>query len=448
MKIFLIQSFLGKEDLPIYPLGLVRLASCISGHEVRICDLNLYKDPEAVLEKEILEYQPDLIGVSLRNIDNQERINPLFYYKNFVTLVQKIKKLAPERPLVVGGMGFSLFSNEIMERCSAIDYGVYLEAEETFPELLNNLDHPECVKGIYYRKNGEVKFTGKREVKELDSLPPIRREYIDMSLYPSLVTSIGVESKRGCVFNCIYCNYPFLSGRKIRLRKPEEVVDEIEEMVKKYGISKFIFVDPVFNYPVDHAGKICSGIIERGLNVDWGAYMDIRYASLDFLLLARNSGCMDFIFSPDGLTNKSLKSLKKGITEKDIRTVYQLFKTHDKLKDAFVIFDLFLNPPGQDLRGLMKTLWFHTWVNFSLRGRGKVILKWIRIEPGTEIQKIAISNGDLKENDSLLPTTSEGLQNTFYSHPSLAKLDLFIIFFIKITRAIKKHVSLLLAKRR
>ena len=450
LKILLVQSFLGRDDLDdlkVYPLGLVRLASCITNHDVQICDLNLYKDPQAALEKEILEYQPDLIGVSLRNIDNQDRINSEFYYKYFVEIIQKIKEVGPELPLVVGGMGFSLFAHEIMKDCDAIDFGVYLEAEETFPELLNNLENPESFKGIYYRKNGAVEFTGRRKIKEIDSLEPVRRDYIDMSLYPSRVTSIGVESKRGCSFNCIYCNYPFLSGNRIRLRKPEKVIDEIEEMVKKYGINKFIFVDPIFNFPEDHASEICSEIIKRGLNVKWGVYMDIRYASLNFLLLARSSGYTDFIFSPDGLTDNSLKSLKKGITENDIKTIYRLFKTNEKLKDAFVVFDLLLNPPAQDLRGLMKTLWFYIMANLSLRGRGRVTVNWIRIEPGTEIHKIAIASGAMKENDSLLPKTLKDLQNTFYSHPSLKKLDAFIIFFVKTVKAIKKYISLLLMKK-
>lgn len=442
MKILLVQSYSEKEEIKVYPLGLVRLASCINSHEVRICDLNLYENPYKKLEEELFEYQPNIVGVSLRNIDNQDRVNPKVYYKYFVTAVKKIKEVKPESPIIVGGMGFSMFAFEIMERCDEVDYGVYLEGEITFPALLNNLDNPESVKGIYYRQNGEIKFTGVRKQLDIDRLPSIQRDYVDMSRYPSLVTSIGVESKRGCVFDCIYCNYPFLSGNRIRLREPKKVVDEIEEMVKVHGITKFIFVDPIFNAPVDHANEICREIIKRNLNVCWGAYMDIRFASENFLLLARDSGCTDFHFSPDALADKALKSLRKGITENDIKIIYRLFKINGKLKDAFVIFDLLLNPPGQDLRGMLKTLWFYVWANFSLGERGRVTVNWIRIEPGTEIHKIALANGVLKPNDSLLPKTLEGLRDTFYNHPSLKKLDIVILCFMRTVKLSKKVVYL------
>lgn len=443
MKILLVQSYSKKEEFKVYPLGLVRLASCIDDHEVRICDLNLYENPYMKLEKELLEYNPDIVGVSLRNIDNQNRLNPVYHYKEFTAAIKKIKTTKPDSIIIVGGPGYSMFPREIMERNDELDIGVYLEGEETFSELLNNLNKPEFVKGVYYRRHGEVKFTGKRRLPDLDNLPTLQRGYLDMSLYPSEVTSIGVESKRGCVFNCIYCNYPLLNGNRIRLRKPEKVVDEIEEMVDVYNIDKFTFVDPIFNVPLDHASEMCREIIRRNIKVDWGAYMNIRYATKDFLLLARDSGCTNFIFSPDGISDNVLRSLRKGITEDEIKNIYRLFKTNERIKDAFVLFTLLLNPPGGDSRAMLKTLCFHKWAKYSLKGRGGTIVGWIRIEPGTEIHKLALTNGALKPDGRLLPETSEKLQDTFYIHPPLKKLDAVIINLMKMSTILKRTVGIL-----
>jgi putative variant cofactor biosynthesis B12-binding/radical SAM domain protein 1 len=440
MKILLIQSYLEKEDLKVYPLGLVYLASCINGHDLRICDLNLYKDPYVKLEKELLEYNPNVVGISLRNIDNQDRANMVYYYKDFTAIIIKIKAVKPDILLVVGGAGYSMFAREIMERNAQLDFGVYLEGEETFQELLSNLDNPESVKGLYYRQNGEIKFTGKRRLPDMDNLPPLQRGYVDMSLYPSVVTSIGVESKRGCAFDCIYCNYPFLNGKRIRLRKPEKVVDEIEQMVNVQGINKFTFVDPIFNVPLDHASKICREIIRRNIKVNWGAYMHIRYATKDFLLLARDSGCTNFIFSPDGMSDNVLRSLGKGITEDEIKNIYRFFKTKKGIKDAFVLFTLMLNTPGESFHSLFKTLWFHVWTKYSLRRRGGTIISWIRIEPDTEIHKIALANGALKPDVMLLPETSEKLQDTFYIHPPLKNLAFILITLLKTIGQIKKII--------
>jgi hypothetical protein len=414
MKILLIQSYLEKEEFKVYPLGLVRLASCINSHEVRICDLNLYENPYAKLEKELLEYNPDLVGISLRNIDNQSRLNPVYHYKEFTAAIKKIKMIKPDSLLIAGGAGYSMFAREIMERNVELDIGVYLEGEE--------------------------KFTGKRRLPDMDNLPPLQRGYVDMSLYPSVVTSIGVESKRGCAFDCIYCNYPFLNGKRIRLRKPEKVVDEIEQMVNVQGINKFTFVDPIFNVPLDHASKICREIIRRNIKVNWGAYMHIRYATKDFLLLARDSGCTNFIFSPDGMSDNVLRSLGKGITEDEIKNIYRFFKTKKGIKDAFVLFTLMLNTPGESFRGLFKTLWFHVWTKYSLRRRGGTIISWIRIEPDTEIHKIALANGALRPDVMLLPETSEKLQDTFYIHPPLKNLAFILITLLKTIGQIKKII--------
>ena len=439
MKILLFQSYLKKAGLKVYPLGLVSLASCVNNHEVRICDLNLYEKPFQTLGKELQEYEPDLIGISFRNIDNQDRLDPVYYYQDFVKATRTIKAAKQDTPLVVGGPGFSMFAREIMERNPELDFGVYLEAEETFPELLRNLKNPATVKGIYYRQNGFVQFTGARKLPNLNNLPPIQRSYVDMSLYPSSITSIGIQSKRGCDLKCIYCNYPFLSGNKVRMRQPEKVVDEIEELVNIHHITKLIFADPIFNKPLDHANEICREIIRRGLNVKWGAYMDIRYSTKEFLLLARDAGCTDFIFSPDGISNNALMSLRKGITEQEYRKIFQLFKKNEKLRNAFVIFDFMINPPKENLRGLLKTLWFYVWANISLGKQGRITANWIRIEPATEIHELAISEGLLKPSTCLLPENYEGLKDTFYINPSLKYLDSAVVCFMKSIKLARKY---------
>ena len=437
MRILLVQSYLAKEDVRLYPLGLVCVASSLNNHQVCICDLNLYEDPFAQLEKQLLEYRPDVVGVSLRNIDNQDRINTVYYYNDFVRTIKRIKAVAPKVRLIVGGAGYSMFAREIMQRNGEIDFGVYLEGEPTFPELLDNLDDPAAVRGLYYRERGEVRFTGEREPPELDSLPRTQRSYADMSAYDNTIINIGVESKRGCMFDCIYCNYPFLNGNTISRRDPKNVVDEIEDMVNEYGIRRFTFVDPIFNVPIDHANQICREIIKRNLDVSWGAYMHLRYATEQFLLTAREAGCEAFIFSPDGASDNALKSLCKRITEAELRKVYKLFRTNEKLKDAFVLFTLMLSPPGGTFRDLVKTLWFHTKAKHQLRGRGGAIMGWIRIEPKTKVHELAI--GGSKHGIDLLPESAGALENTFYKNPSLRMFDAAIFHLMKMTRPSKKN---------
>ncbi len=450
MKILLIQAYLGKHIPPTFPLGLAYLAACLPDHEVRILDLNIYQDPYAEFQRLAVEFLPDIVGVSLRNIDDQSRLAIRYFYKEYRLLIKLIKQLLPHIPLITGGAGFSMFAGKIMERNPEIDFGVLHEGEKSLPDLLNNLDTPQNVKGILYRNNGAVIFSPQRELPDVKSIPFPRRELLALPEYPvaSLPYALGVQTKRGCSLDCTYCNYPFLSGNKVRLRVPASVVDEIQELQKKHGISNFIFTDSVFNVPINHAQQICEEIIHRGLKVKWGAYLDLRFADEDFLVLAKRAGCDDFICSPDAVSEGALKGLNKGITKADIDRVYKLFKHNEKFKQVHVYFSFLLNGPGETFFGLLQILFYYIKIKVSLSGRGDASVNWIRIEPDTDIYKLAKKNKSLDPYTDLLPETEAGCSSLFYSQPPLNFLDYPIIGFLKFLRGANRKIMDILRKGR
>ena len=124
--------------------------------------------------------------------------------------------------MAVGGAGFSMFAKEIMERHQRLDFGLVLEAEESLPELLHNLEQPEQVAGIYFRTADEVRYTGDRLLPVFPSAPYPRRDFLDLQPYLQIPFSMGVRTKRGCALKCAYCNYPFLNGQRFRLRTVEQ----------------------------------------------------------------------------------------------------------------------------------------------------------------------------------------------------------------------------------
>jgi len=400
MNILLVQAYLGRAEPPVFPLGLSQLAAYVKGHNLESFDPNVSKSPRAEFKSILSKFKPDLIGISIRNIDSTNKRKVVFYYRYFKEMIDMIKD-GPARhsKIIVGGSGFSMFARKIMHEEPRIDFGVYLEGEKTFPDLIDNLEAPQNVKGIFYRNNGQVFFTGLREHTNLNGAPPADRGIISMGLYVDVPDAIGVETKRGCSLSCIYCVYGFLNGKRYRLIDPKRIVDEIEGLVSRWGITRFMFVDSVFNIPLSHAEVICNEIIKRSVEVSWSAWFNEKYMTEGFVGLVKEAGCDKIMLSPDGFSDKVLLRLGKVFNKRDILNTFDILKKMDGLE---VCFNFFKNPPEQDLRTFLSLLLFYLKAKFELRNRVHFEFNSMRIEPHTKLREIALEEGFISKEDSLL----------------------------------------------
>jgi radical SAM superfamily enzyme YgiQ (UPF0313 family) len=422
MKILLIQAYLGRKELPIFPLGLGMLAAASPGHDVRICDPNVSDDPYGEIKKQLCGFHPDLVGISLRNIDNQQADDYFYYFKTVEPTLRMIKESTPDAAIAIGGAGFSMFAEQIMKRLKDIDFGVFLEGDESFPELLDNFGSPEKVKGIYYRKNGEVVFSGSRPLPDISRLPQPRKDLVDIRKYTTHQEGIGIQTKRGCPLRCCYCTYPALNGNIVRQRSPETVVDEIEDW-GRHGVTAFFFADALFTLPVNHATRICEEIIRRKLKVTWSAWAEPRFVTREFLSLAARAGCTFIAYSPDALSPGALNSLGKTITKKDVKKAYDLTAEFPGIKTGF---GFFVSSPNESARGLFEMLWFFIKGTIVLKYRngGGVGLNWIRMEPGTRIYEIALREKVISPETELLPEFADAKPaELFYISPTVRKYD-------------------------
>jgi len=417
---------------PLYPLGLVYLANALSKHDVQIFDMNVWELTFAYenLKKKLVDFNPDIVGISIRNIDTTNRRDIFNYFKTVRPTARIIKETSPDCTLLAGGPAFSMFAEKIMSRIPEIDYGCYLEGEESILELLDKLESPESVKGIYIRKNGGVHFTGNRKLPDFDKLQIPRRDseiidntsYIQFENFPQIY-NIGIQTKRGCVLNCSYCSYPFLSGNKLRLRSPKDIVDEIEYLIS-LGMTQFSFVDNVFNIPKSHAEEICEEMIMRKLNVKWSAWFEIKNTTPELMRLAYKAGCRKAGFSPDAATNNTLASLQKGITEAHIKKNVKLMSTFPEIE---VGYGIFLVCPGTNLKDYLKTLIAYVRMSLQLYRQGGVHLGWVRIEPNTDLHQQAVEQGIIRIDAELLPENDKDFAKLFYVHPSFRYLDACVI---------------------
>lgn len=410
MRVLMVQSpsVEGITQERVYPIGIVSLASWLknSGHEVDLIDMNLEVDPYGALKGKLSDFQPEVVGVSLRNIDplankTSSLIPP------FIVTVRLISSVLPKARIIAGGTGFSLFPERLMQELPEIDYGIVGEAETSFPALLASLENPPGLKGLCWREGSAIRILPPSQEFDMTAYVLPDRKLLDPSLYTGLnnyVPAVGIETKRGCPYHCAYCVYPKLQGRKLRCRQPVAVVDEMEILHKEYGIESFHFTDPVVNLPNDHLEEICREILRRRLKVRWDGFMREDCLNEENTNLFARAGCECFSFSPDGLCQETLDILNKGLTEAQILKAAGLVARTDVIS----VYHFMVNVPGENVETMQKGIDFLERI-YELHARkrnlGAVVLNNIRILPGTPVEAMARKNGVIyPDTDLLYPT--------------------------------------------
>lgn len=388
MNVLLIQAPLGRDQVPVYPIGLSYLAAALGDrHEVEILDANVCSRDQ--IGKTLERFDPEVIGFGLRNIESSQSFDHYRYFDHFPPFVRWIKSQAESATMIVGGSGFSVFPEQVMVACPDLELGIELEAEATFPRLLEKLDRPEEVRGVYYRDRNGVRFTGPAPLPDFATLPrPVRLR--DLSPYQIETFQLGVQSKRGCAHRCLYCDYPYLNGNRMRLRPAADVVDELEALKQDHGIEGFFFSDGVFNEPRRHSEEICREMIRRDLGLRWSAYFSMRSFDESYLETAAAAGCELFGFAPDGLRQATLDSLDKDITEERISEVLELFRHREYPKLGLWFM---FNVPEASWRDFLLVLKATLWWPLKYPSLELVGVTNMRIFPNTPLQQLARRQG-------------------------------------------------------
>lgn len=412
MRVLLVQAFTALDMELVYPIGLAYLAAHLDDHEVEIFDLNLHRDDPYRPFGEVLDrMKPDVVGVSLRNMKVGM---PHLHTDDFQPqqeAIEFVKERLPGVKVVAGGTAFSLYSEAMMRRLSAIDMGCWGESEATFPQLLTKLDRPWEVKGVYYRDpdGGQVKFTGYQDKVDFKALRPPRRDLVDHAPYlASSFVSVGVQAKRGCALRCIHCSDTYLLGHQVRMRDPKDVVDEMQRLVEDHGVQQMFFCDQIFNIPVKHAIDICKEIVDRRLEVAWSAWFNEHRNTLpdELMIWLKRAGCGLLSFSPDHVDDRMLKNLDKNFRHEDMLYTVQVAKKHG----MDVEYSFFLNSPGEDLRSLMSILRFLVHARLQLGGQLRLftllMMQPIRIYPHTRLAELARESGIITPDNDLIEASN------------------------------------------
>ena len=388
------------------PIGLAYLAAHLDGHEVGIFDLNLHRDdPFNKLEAMLRAFNPEVVGISLRNMKVGM---PHLYTDDFAPQQETIlvvKRVCPGVTVIAGGTAFSLYAEAMMRRVPAIDIGVWGEAESRLPRLLEHLDDPGVVPGVYFRDGDAVRYSGAPPTVDFAALRPPRRDLVPHTPYAaSSFVSVGVQTKRGCALTCVHCSDVFLVGNRVRARPVRDVVDEMQSLVEDHGVKQIFLCDQIFNIPVSHAIDLCREIVDRGLEVAWSAWFNEHAKTLpdELLVWLKRAGCGLLSFSPDHVDDRMLRNLQKNFRHEDLLYTVAAAKKHDMA----VEYSFFLNSPGEDLRSLLAILRFLAHARLELGPRLRpftlLLMQPIRIYPHTRLAELAREAGLIPEDHDLI----------------------------------------------
>ena len=404
-RVLLVSTNREKQPYPVVPNGLACVASALdaAGHNVRFLDLCFSRDPIARARDVAREFNPEVIGVSVRNIDNSDAIALQHYTPEARSVLHALRNAAPTAKIVAGGAAFGV-APEALFRELGVDYAVAGDGERASVSLISALSSGipiEGIPGVVRERNGTVIFTPPGEDADLDSLPrPQLHRWIDLRRYQRNGATIPIQTKRGCVYKCIYCTYRNVEGWGYRTRDPELVADEIEELKTEAGIHHFDFVDSTFNSPPGHALQVCEAITRRKLRVQLDTTnFTPAAASSELLGAMKAAGFRSLGITAESASDTVLAKLEKGFNAAKVRDVAERVESHG-IKALWIFL---IGGPGETRHTLEETLHFARWR--LIRGDAVYLTVGLRIYPGTSLHKIAIAEGAVPAESTLLDPT-------------------------------------------
>jgi anaerobic magnesium-protoporphyrin IX monomethyl ester cyclase len=404
-RVLLVSTNRERQPYPVVPNGLACVASALdaAGHDVRFLDLCFARDPVRRARDVVRTFHPDIIGVSVRNIDNSDAVALRHYTPEARAVLRALRQAAPGAKIVAGGAAFGV-APEALFRDLAVDYAVAGDGERASVALISALASGapvEAIPGLVRERNGTVVFTPPGEDADLDSLPPPSlHRWIDLARYQRNGATVPIQTKRGCVYKCIYCTYRNVEGWGYRIRDPELVADEIEELKVKAGIHHFDFVDSTFNSPPGHALRVCEAITRRRLRVQLDTTnFTPAAASSELLGAMKLAGFRSLGITAESASDPVLEKLEKGFNAARVREVAERVESHG-IKTLWIFL---IGGPGETRHTLEETLHFARWR--LIRGDAVYLTVGLRIYPGTTLHRVAIAEGVVPADSALLDPT-------------------------------------------
>ncbi len=447
----------------VYPIGVTYIADFIHRRKPevrqRILDLSLF--PLAQRRQAILdaatECTPNLVCFSWRDIqifsphegdsslehafnfyfasNPLKRITASFagvkqlyrYYNHINTILSYpalVRKEFPRVQMMIGGGAFTAFADQLIEKLPEGIIGILGEGEDA---ILKVIEGRSIEDERYIIKEGNQIRKGRQaspalleswpvDLPYLTSIFPQYREYVD--------ESIGVQSKRGCPYDCAFCLYPYIEGKRVRYRPPETVVKDIAQHYHQWGARRFWFTDAQF-ITGKEAYPQCTEILERilaeKLDIEWSGYIRTSLITSELAKLMVRSGVGDLEVAITSGSQEVLNNLHMG---------FKLERLYDGCRylaeagfKGKVILNYSLNSPKETEESLLQSVESYKMVA-SILGEERVfpLMFFLGIQPNTDLEQRLLEEGYLSAGYNPLMLTPTSIRKLLYNPAPLNKI--------------------------
>ena len=359
---------------------------------MKLLDLMIENDGLSSSREAINSFGPEIIGISVRNIDDQNMEKPRFLLDEVRKVVAACRNLT-DVPIILGGAGYSIFPESTLHYLEA-DMGIQGEGELSFPILLDRLERGYDLSGtpgLYLPGSG---LQSKRVFeKNLDGFLLPNASHLPLIVPDKEEFWIPLQTRRGCPMDCSYCSTATIEGRAIRKRRPDLIVEEIRSYVGA-GFNLFYFVDNTFNLPESYAREICRKIIDSELKISWRSIIYPENVDKELIRLMAKAGCKEVSLGFESGCEQILRKMNKRYTPDQVRQTSTMFKDYGIRQMGFLL----LGGPGETRESVQESLEFADSLNLdSLK-----ITIGIRIYPYTALAQTATAEGLILPGDNLL----------------------------------------------
>jgi radical SAM superfamily enzyme YgiQ (UPF0313 family) len=393
MKILLISTNRSMLPMPVLPIGacIVAEACAGAGHDVQLLDLMFAGDAGGAVAAALTGFKPDLVGFSIRNIDNVDMRDPVFFLDELQGIAAMVRARSGAR-IVLGGAALGVMPEQIL-RLVPDAVAVIGAGELVLPQLLQRMARAEPftgLPGVAYLEAGKFcrEHTALAPFSAVCRAPDYRR-WLDTRAYRSQRATATVQTKLGCRFNCVYCTYPLIEGNCCRLKDPESVAQAVRQLAGA-GFRDIEFVDSVFNAPHAHAMEVCGALsrVRHGARLQC---LDLNPREFDDELLSamERAGFVGIGITLESASDPVLQGLRKGFTVREVHAAAAVVRRH-RIPCAWMFL---LGGPGETRETVRETLHF---AETRIRpGDVAFFNVGLRIYPGTELETIARREGVL-----------------------------------------------------